>query len=157
MPVVVADQEAAEAADGMTHGQARRRRGEHRHRSQPGPPHEHEARGEPAGEAAEPAHAAARRQQLEQRGLAGVLGRPEQLGAEQAADDAGDADVDDGVGQPGPARLAAQQPDADERAERDHDAEARDVERSDAEQNRVDRASCGAVRAPRAAAAARWR
>ena len=97
-----------------------------------------QAGGDPAGEAAEPAHAAARRQQLEQRLLAGVFGRPQQLGAEQAADDAGDADVDDGVRQPGPARLAAQQPDADERAERDHDAEARDLERSDAEQDRVD-------------------
>ena len=104
-------------------------------RPQTGPPHERQARGEAAGEPAEPAHAAARGQQPQQRLLAGVLDRPQQLGADQPADDAGDTDVDDRVGQAAAARLAAQQPHADERAERDHDAEAGDVERADAEQD----------------------
>ena len=157
--VVVADQEAADAADRVTHRQAGGRRREHGERPQSRPPHECQARSQAAGEPAEPAHAAARRQEPQQRLLASVLERPQQLGPEQPADDPGDTDVDDRVRQAGSTRFAAQQPDADEGAERDHRPEAGDVERPDAEQDGIDGGLrvVAALRRRRAAAAARWR
>ena len=76
-------------------------------------------------------------QQAEQRLLAEVFGRPEQLRAEQAADDAGEPRRRPRRAAR-PPRLAAEQPDADQRAERDHDAEAGDLEIADAEEDGID-------------------
>ena len=70
-----------------------------------------------------------------ERRLAGVLERPQQLGAEQATEDASHADVGSSLRQPRAAQLAPEQPHPHQRADRHEHTKTGDFEVADAKQD----------------------
>src|SRR4029078_3416046 len=136
VPVVVADQEAADAPQHLADGQGRRRGGEPRDEPPPLGANRRVAGDQAAGESAEPAHTAAIEEQGEEGRLGEVLEHVQQLGAEQPADESVDGGVERRVGQPRARQLAAEHPQSHECAERDPRAETGDVEGPDAEEDR---------------------
>ena len=141
--VVVADQEAADSADGVPDGETGRGGGEHRHGRQTLALHDPQAGEHPPGQAAEPAQSAAGEQQGEERLLAEMLEDPEQFGPGHASGEAGHGRVESAVRQPRAQELTAEQPQPDERTGRNECAEARDLEAADTEQNGIDDAPLG--------------
>jgi len=67
-----------------------------------------------------------------------VLDDPEQLGADQATHNAGDAGIRPVLGQTGPPQLSLKQPEADNGTDGDEDTETGDLELSDAKKDRID-------------------
>ena len=121
----------------MADRKGRGRGGHHRNDRKTQPAEQEDRHADTAGKPAEPAHAAAAEDQIEQRLFPCVLEDPEELAASHAAQDAGDAGVNTAGGQTVAAQFPLKQPQADKRADSNHHAETRDLEAADAEQDGV--------------------
>jgi hypothetical protein len=84
--VVISHQEAADTPDGISEGQGRRRRCKHGHEREAADPNHREPRSDTSNEAAEPARPPTTDEERDDRFLAVVLECPEQLCADECAD-----------------------------------------------------------------------
>ena len=92
---------------------------------------------------AKPAETTATEQQIRDRILSGEFNRPQQLGADESADDADDGRVGRRFRQPAPGELPTEDPDANECADGDEHAEARHLEVAYAEKDGIHRSVDG--------------
>ena len=139
--VVITNQQAADASDGVTGRKGRRCGREYPDDGQLPPPHVGQACGKAAGESAEPAHAPSVEQEVQQRLFANMFERPQKLRARESAEDADEGRVNALWRQVRSSQLSSQHPQAHEDSKRDQHTEASDLEVANAEKDWVDVAS----------------
>src|SRR5215468_4410896 len=135
--VVITDEKTSDPPDRMADRKGRRCGRERWQKRQALPSHDEERRSNTAKQAAKPAHAAAAEEKIAKWLLAHVLGHPQQLRANEAAEHTSHRRVAGGCRQAAARELAAKNPETHERADGDHDAEGRDFKTSDAKERWV--------------------
>ena len=135
--LIVPDQKAPDAADRVTDRESRRCSCQHWDDRQSSSSQHPQSGAKASDQATEPAHAASAEEEVRHRLVTKELDSPQNLRANQAADDPGNRCVHRATRHAAFSQLSTKQPDSNEDGDREQDAEAGDFEAADAKHHRI--------------------